>query len=278
MAYEALAWALPPVSTDNNDGGQAYSMGIKFHPTEDLPCAGIEWRVPDTVSAPPGALHTVSLYQALGQILVAQAEFTPVPGTTQRVLFTTPVPLEAGLDYVAAVYTVHYVYRASGNVYPSTPSGKVVSDEGRLLASAGGPAFPNSATGLLFYVSPVVGTDEAPEPEVHTTAGTAFGALSATASRSTARATAAAAPATVGASAARTSRRLTSGRAEAVADARSLAGTARRTSGAARALLTARSAQVRGASGGGPRLISSTHGGTLASASRPDVITTSTRG
>lgn len=158
---ESLAWAAEPVGTDAVDGTQAYNMGIRVSVTEALTCVGLRWRVPDTVSAPPLGEHVAMLWQDLGNVRLARAAFTPAPGGYQNILFDAPVALETGLNYIASIYTVHYVYRASGDVYPSSPSGKMIADEGRLISSNAGPdafpgSYPASATGLLFYVSPLV--------------------------------------------------------------------------------------------------------------------------
>lgn len=281
MAYEVLAWPGPPTFLDLEDGGQAYNLGIRFQVTESLPCAGVEWNpVPATVSAPPLGSHVASLWDGDGNRLAAAA-FVPTPGLEQRVLFDAAVTLLPGVDYIAAVYTIHYVFRPSGGVWPTSFSGRVIADTGRLAAYSGGPdnpaAAPSGNSTGLFYVGPLVGSDESP-PEDHTTTGTAAAVLAATAGASTARITTGAGAATAAATAARTTRRLTVGSGQLAADGRATVTTARRTAAAGRLLLSARSAQVRGGSGGGPRLVSSTHGGVLASASRPDVITTSTRG
>jgi hypothetical protein len=279
MALEALAWPAEPAVTDAVDDVQAYNMGIQFTVPEAVPCAGVQWRVPDALSTPPEGAYQASVWRVGDEAKLAAANFVPVAGGYQDVLFETPVTLVTGQSYVAAVYTTHYVYRASGGIWPSTPSGSAVADEGRLRNYNGGPnnvaAFPGSPTGLLFYVSPLVGTDEGEDPD-RFTSGRATTVLTATGTRSTTRALTGAGALALGAAAARSTARTTAGSAGLGAAARASRASNRSTSGSARLVLAALGAQVRG--GGGPRLVTSTRVGALTSASRPGVIITSTRG
>jgi hypothetical protein len=279
MALEALVWPAEPADTDEVDGSQAYNMGVRFTVPADIPCAGVRWRVPDALATPPGGSHQASIWRTGDEAKLAAANFVPVAGGYQDVLFETPITLVTGQSYVAAVYTLHYVYRASGGIWPSTPSGSAVADEGRLRDFNGGPdvvgAFPGAPTGLMFYVSPLVGTDEGEDPD-RFTSGTAAATLVATGTRSTARTLTGAGALVLGAVAARSTARVTAGSAGLGVAARASRASARSTSGSARLVLAALGAQVRG--GGGPRLVTSTRVGALTSASRPGVIITSTRG
>ncbi len=296
MALEALDWPDEPSFTNLNDGAQSYNMGIRFSTTEEAPCPGVEWRVPDDpLLTPAGDDYVVSIWDE-NPVQLAAATFTPVPGGYQQVFFDEPITLTPGTNYVAAVYTRSYVFRASGGVYPSTPSGIAVADAGRLVADNGGPGvYPGGTSTGLFYVSPLIGTQDT-EPEEHTTSatatatlaataarstsrptsGTATAAMMASAARSTVRAVAAAGGLTVAATAARSSARLTAGRAELLAGASAARSSGRSTTGTARLLLAAYGTQLR--AGAGPRLISSTRPSVLTSVSRPDVLATSTRG
>lgn len=153
MATEAIAWPAEPSLTDANDADSAYNMGIKFAVTNPVNCVGVRWRVPDSVAAPAGTNHAVSLWVTAGEVRVALKIFTPTPGVYQDILFDTPVALTATpAEYVAAVYTNHYVYRAAaGSV--STPSGNLVADQGRLT---GGPNYPTGVQSSWYYVSPIL--------------------------------------------------------------------------------------------------------------------------
>jgi hypothetical protein len=156
---EVLTWTLPPAFTDLEDGGQNYNMGIRFQVTETLPCVGIQWRVPDSVLSPAGGNHQASIWDESPTRLASQ-NFTPATGDYQDILFSGAITLSPATNYIAAVYTRSYVFRASGGVYPSSPSGKVVADAGRLQAFNGGPdllaSAPLGVSAGLFYISPIV--------------------------------------------------------------------------------------------------------------------------
>jgi hypothetical protein len=157
-SYEAVTWGTTPSSTDNNDGGQAYNMGVRFSVANAKQGLGIRWRVPDTVSTPPGGTHAAGLYVDGGSRIAYQA-FTPVPGGNQDILFTTPVTLSPGTWYVAGVYTVHYVFRSGSPSGLTSPSGNVVVDAGRLRTDNGGASgsgYPDQTFSTTYYVSPIV--------------------------------------------------------------------------------------------------------------------------
>lgn len=279
MALEALAFPEPPANLDLEDGGTAYNMGIRFQVAEEIECHGVEWWVPTTVSAPPLGNHQASIWTEIPTKLAA-ANFVPVPGGKQQALFEDPITLVPGTDYIAAVYTIHYVFTPSGGVWPSTPSGSAVADIGRLTAYAGGPdnvpaAAPLGTSTGLFHVSPLVGTiDE--EPGDRFTEGTAGLTLGAAAAVATSRSSSGSVALTATATAACSSARATTGRAELAVGASAARSTVRTTAGVARLLLDAYGTQVRG--GGGPRLVTVGRASRLTSVARPDAITTSTRG
>lgn len=168
MGQEYLTFPIEPTSTDLVDGTQAYNMGIRFSSlAAGRPCYGVRWRVPDSVSTPPGGTHAVSIWSEDTLTRLAYQEFVPVPGGYQNVFFVdglgapAPITLDAAPAlYVAAVYTVHYVF-ASRTVTPiSSPSGNLSGDLGRLASFNGGAAtapIPNDQFGTpWYYVSPIV--------------------------------------------------------------------------------------------------------------------------
>lgn len=318
MALEALAWPQPPTFLDLEDG-VSYNLGVRFQVTEALNCVGISWSpVPTATPAPAGGTHVASIWSE-DDVRLASADFTPIPGAgEQQISFAAPLALLPGVDYIAAVHTVHYVFRASGGVYPTSPSGKIVANIGRLAVSNAGPLVaPAGSSSGLFYVGPLVDLGGAPDPEIHTTTGTAALVITATAiratarpatgaatlaatataarstariqagaaalavtaaaSRSTARATAARAALAITATAVTPEQHTTTGRGTCVATARATSTTARGTSGAAPVYLTARRVPPTGP-GAGPRLASASRLDRLVSASRSGVIVTSTRG
>jgi hypothetical protein len=275
MALEALDWPDPPASTDLNDDA-TYTMGIRFTVSEAVPCPGVEWsRVPDSVSTPPVAgAHLATLWDAGSEEQLAAAEFTPIPGTLQQIIFDTPVPLIAGPTYVAAVHTRHYVFRNGGGEWPTSLSGILVSDQGKLVASDDPDVYPSGTFGTpWYYVSPIIdlGGDEE-----HDTTGTAALAIAGSAAVATSRPSLGTAELTVTGAATRSTSRSTTGRAEIAASASAARSSVRVTSGTARALFDARGAQVR--SGGGPRLVTVGRASRLTSVTRPSAISTSTRG
>lgn len=164
MAYEGLAWPAEPSSTDLVDPGATYNMGIRFSLVEAKNCVGVRWRVPDSVSTPPGGTHVASIWTTTSETRIGTKDFTPTVGGYQDILFDTPIALSAGTIYVAAVHTQHYVFRASGGVFPSSPSGNVVSDESRLASSDVAETYPASAGSALYYVSPLIETSAGPTP------------------------------------------------------------------------------------------------------------------
>jgi hypothetical protein len=166
--YERLTWPDPPAVTDQFDGDQAYNMGIEFSVASTRPCIGVSWRVPDQILNPPGGLHVLSLWKPdpgntrLRFRAMTAPELTP--GADQDFLFIDgdgdpdPVTLTPG-NYIAAAFTVHYVYRGSAAAGASSPSGNLASVTGRLHVNGGGEesnVYPELTTGTLFYVTPIV--------------------------------------------------------------------------------------------------------------------------
>lgn len=181
MANEALAWPSPPSSTDLDDGAQAYNMGVLFSIVAGTDCPGVQWRVPDTVSTPPGGTHAISIWNDDTVTRVAYKEFTPVPGGYQDILFDAPVSLSSGVNYVAAVYTVHYTFRAVSPSGVTTPSGNGVAAAGRLTAYNGGAAnvgIPDGTFTATYYISPLLVTsDTTPEGQAAVGVGLAVAAV-----------------------------------------------------------------------------------------------------
>lgn len=160
MATEALAWPSPPTSTDLDDAGQSYGMGCAFTVSEAVECTGIRWRVPDTVSSPPGGTHVAAVF--VDGVRQRFANFTPVPGGDQDITFSSPVTLNPGEACVAAVFTVHYTFRAGAAIFPvSTPGGQATATASRLTATSTSSDLPDVAGTAIFYVSPIIDNGEA---------------------------------------------------------------------------------------------------------------------
>jgi len=160
MALESIAWPATPAFTDLVDPGQSYNMGIRFSHEDGGPCWGVQWRVPDTVTDPPGGTHAVAIWDVATASRVAYEEFTPVPGGLQSVEFTTKPTLDpAPALYVATVYTTHYVFRSPSTSEVTSPSGKIVADNGRLIGFNGGAPlapYPPDPFNAWYYVSPIM--------------------------------------------------------------------------------------------------------------------------
>jgi len=156
-AYEALSWPAAPTFTDLSDGTSTYNMGVQFSLVSGKNCVGVRWRVPDTVATPIGGPHSIALWRVSDLALLASKTFVPAPGGYQDVLFDAPAACSTGLEYVASIYTNHYVFRAAGGNWPVTsPSGNVVADIGKLIADQPPNTYPSSSQNSYYYISPLI--------------------------------------------------------------------------------------------------------------------------
>lgn len=159
--YEGLSWPSEPSNANAQDGDQDYVMGIKFRLTTAKPCYGIKWRVPDGLATPVAGVYNASLWKTSDTSRVANINFTPVAGGYQEILFSAPTSnLLTATDYVAAVYTNHYSFRApspSSGWHVMSPSGNVDAYEA-CLATGGPNVYPNNNFNGWYYVAPLIGT------------------------------------------------------------------------------------------------------------------------
>ena len=155
--YESVSWPQEPVDTDNNDGTQAYNMGIAFYVTNAKNCVGVKWRVPDVITnTPPGGSHVASIWRVSDTTRVAVKNFTPVTGGYQEIMFDSGVLLTASASYIAAIYTIHYVFR-SGTSAVQSPSGNLTVQGGKLIDYNGGPdIYPAGNYDSWYYIAPIV--------------------------------------------------------------------------------------------------------------------------
>lgn len=165
MANERIAWPSPPSATNEADGATTYNMGLRFSLVAPQDCAGITWRVPDSVADPGGGSHLASIWNWDTSTRLASKTFTPVPGGDMDVLFDSVVSLTAGVNYAAAVFTNHYVFHA-GTWPITTTSGNAAGDKGVLITSVSPDAFPATPLDSWYYVGPlmVVGADPSAFP------------------------------------------------------------------------------------------------------------------
>lgn len=155
--YEAIDWGTTPSNTDANDGSQAYNMGVEFSLVASKDIVGVQWRVPDSVVNPQGFSHNVSLWDVNSEVRLANKDFTPVPGGLQDILFDLPYAGVLSVNYIAAVYTNHYVFRSGSPAGLDSPSGNVVASSGVLVPYNSGPnIFPDGSFSSIYYVSPLV--------------------------------------------------------------------------------------------------------------------------
>lgn len=158
--YESVALGVPTL-TDLQDGDQAYNMGMEFSLVASRLAYGVQWRVPDSVVTPPGGTHAVAIWNDDTDTRVGYKEFTPTPGVFQDVLFDAPISLSSGVNYVTAVYTLKYVFKAGSPAGLTSPSGNVVAGAGRLSTYNGGSAtapIPPDAFGSTYFVNPLIAT------------------------------------------------------------------------------------------------------------------------
>jgi len=165
MATETFPYPDPPTQTDNVDGTQSYNMGVAFTVDEAVECSGVEWRVPNSVSAPAGGVHVVSLWK--DGVRVRNQSFTPTPGVKQQVPFTSQgnVTLNPGEALIAAVFTVHYVFTSGAAVYPvDVPSGRATATASRLTSNGNPTDLPDVGGTAIYHVSPIIEVAEEAPP------------------------------------------------------------------------------------------------------------------
>jgi hypothetical protein len=136
-------------------------MGMEFSLVAAKDGYGVQWRVPDSVSTPPGGTHAAAIWNADTSTRLGYKEFVPAVATLQDILFDSLVPLTTGVNYVACIYTVHYVFKAGTPSGLTSPSGNVVGGPGRLAAYSGGAADatePEDNFASTYHISPLIGT------------------------------------------------------------------------------------------------------------------------
>lgn len=198
MAIEALAWPSPPTLLNGNDGNQDYNLGYRFSVDEAVPCIGLRWAyTPVSFQGIPfGGTWVAALWTVAGETRVRFRNFTPVPYTTDfDVLFVDgngdpdPFTLQPGSLYVISIFSKDYVYRASGGVEVTSPSGVMQGDEGKLAYGGNPTVFPGSTQPSWYYISPLIdigGEAEPAEGEAALGLGLAPAATGARASRGSA--------------------------------------------------------------------------------------------
>jgi hypothetical protein len=102
-------------------------------------------------------MHFISLWDDVSETRLALRDFTPTPGVYQDIVFDTPVSVVAGTQYLATVYTQHYVFRSAGSPTVTSPSANLTADQGRLRSDNTPPGgHPDVSFNAWYYVSPLV--------------------------------------------------------------------------------------------------------------------------
>lgn len=161
MAVEAIDWGTAPDLLDANDG-TIYALGVEFTVSESVPCPGVQWWAPATLTPAPTGGYAVSLFQD-GVGLIRQQAFTPTVGGEIDVLWGAgPVTLTPGNTYTCQVYTQRYTFRGSSSYPYATASGIASAIRGKLAADVLSPntEATGSAPASRFYVSPLIGADD----------------------------------------------------------------------------------------------------------------------
>ncbi len=159
LSYETIDWISPPALTVGDDS-TTYSMGVQFSVVASKTCSGLQWRVPDApLPAPTGGVYYALLFSISPAIQLVKKTFTPVAGDFQDILFDTPVSVSAGTDYIAAVLTRKYSFRAASSVggFPLTsPSGNIVGAVGKLSETSDPDTVPGGSFQSIYYISPII--------------------------------------------------------------------------------------------------------------------------
>lgn len=160
VAYEAVTLGNPTL-TDLKDGSQAYNMGMEFSLVASKNAVGVQWRVPDTIDVPSGGVNAVAIWNADTSTRLAYKEFIPTPGVLQEILFDASISLPTGVQYIATVYTINYVFKSGSPAGSTSPSGNVIAGAGRLTSFNGGASFapiPEGVFNSTYHISPLIET------------------------------------------------------------------------------------------------------------------------
>ena len=173
MPQYSIFTSQTPVTTNGNDG-VAYTLGTTWYTAQSGGrVVGVRWYFPTTV---PSGTVTAALYQQTSETTgtqLATANFvSPIGGTWNTVLFSSPVTVSPNTPYVVAVCTANRyvgtsdVFGAAGItngplVAPQSgtdPLGTGTLRNGRLGSTGGSIAFPSSGAfaAANYFVDPIV--------------------------------------------------------------------------------------------------------------------------
>jgi hypothetical protein len=136
-------------------------MGGHCAVSEEVPCPGLRWRVPDTVPAPSGGDFYASLWDYTAGVRVRHQVITPVAGGDQDFLWDAgPVTLDAAKEYVCQIWTRIYSFRSAGGGFPVTSPNGILSMSIGKLTDDDPDTLAASQFESYYYVSPLIGTVE----------------------------------------------------------------------------------------------------------------------
>ena len=113
MADERFAQILdPPEDPDQSDGGQWYSLGVRFGPPSQAggSCYAVDWLCP--TNAPTGNQQG-ALYNLAGSQLQISPASAATPGIINRYTYGSPQLLSVGSEYVACILTNRYAFTSA---------------------------------------------------------------------------------------------------------------------------------------------------------------------
>jgi hypothetical protein len=161
MTIETLIFP-PPVDTDQNDGAQLYVMAMRFSCSVVGSWTGVQWRVPDSLSAINHYILAYDVDLTGDEDWLRSNTVVPVAGGIQNFNFSGgPFTLVAGHEYLACVLTNHYVFTPA-YPFPQT-NGHLTGTTCQLGTTIADTAkFPGTVTALNFHISPIVDISSAP--------------------------------------------------------------------------------------------------------------------
>ena len=191
MAAQSVFTTQTPSTTDANDN-VGYALGTRIRTAVAGTVLGVRWYFPSTVptSAPVGGLYRRTS-DAAGTLLGSVTFSGYTAGAWCSQLFASPVPVTAGDDLVAVVYTPNH-YVASGGFFTGTSvvSGDLTAPaddaatparNGKFITPVAGIAYPtNSFNGGCYFADLLFAADVALTGTATVPLATAAGVLDVT--------------------------------------------------------------------------------------------------
>jgi hypothetical protein len=165
VADSTLFGTTTPTITDASDAVD-YNLGTRFTPAVAGTATYGRWWFPTTI--PDAAVPvSIGIYRVSDQTLLGSATFPlgATLGAWNEVVFSPPIPLAAGVEYVVTAWTPDRYVATVGYTWPFT-SGDVTASasNGWLRNSADALAFPDvvSGNGAAYFADLVFHPDPPP--------------------------------------------------------------------------------------------------------------------